>query len=185
MAPHGTCPPSKRRKLLILLSKITFKHGPTWFIYRPLWLNGLIILNKIKIIRPIVRHFQNGAQNRPIKSSAFRLANFRINWADRPCVQYRGTVVLSGHAGRLRSIGAMGFRSVAGFAGDRLGPCRHCMTCYQNGATCGRVTCYGADFGHCVGLIKMAVEHQENGARLVNIRTKENRPIKAGLFVFN
>ena len=35
--------------------------GPVSFSYRPLWLNGLIILNKIKTIRPIIRQFQAGA----------------------------------------------------------------------------------------------------------------------------
>ena len=142
MPPHVTCPPSIDRKPLILLYKIIFKHGPTWFIYRPLSFKGLIILNKIKIFRPIFRQITIGAQNRPIKSPAFWLAKIRIGWVDRRCVQYRGTVVLSGHAGRLRSVGA---------------PCWHRMTCYQNGATTGRVTCYGAGFGHCVGLIKAAL----------------------------
>ena len=119
-------------------------------------------LNKMKIFRPIFRQFSIGAQNRPIKSPAFWLAKIRIGWVDRRCVRYRGTVVLSGHAGRLRSVGAPCWRSV-GIDWLRpcwrsiAGPCRHRMTRYQNGATSGRVTCNGAGFGHCVGLIKAAL----------------------------
>ena len=151
MAPHGTCRPSIDRKPLILLYKIIFKHGPTWFIYRPLSFKRLIILNKIKIFRLIFRQITIGAQNRPIKRPAFWLAKIRIGWVDRPCVQYQGRALLSGHAGRLRSVGAPCWRSV-GIGWLRpcwrsvAGPCRHRMTCYQNGATSGRVTCQGAGF---------------------------------------
>ena len=112
MPPHGTCGPLIDRKPLILLYKIIFKHGPTWFIYRPLSFKRLIILNKIKIFRPIFRQITIGAQNRPIQRPAFWLAKIRIGWVDRPCVQYRGRALLSGHAGRLRSVGAPCWRSV-------------------------------------------------------------------------
>jgi hypothetical protein len=113
MAPHGTCRPSIDRKPLILLYKIIFKHGPTWFIYRPLSFKRLIILNKIKIFRLIFRQITIGAQNRPIKRPAFWLAKIRIGWVDRRCVQYQGRALLSGHAGRLGLVGC-------GRAGDRL-----------------------------------------------------------------